>query len=146
MKKMAIALALALTLTGTLTACGGNDTKPNSSSNGSMSGSSVTQGQVSRRYDRNTTGYAGDYLDAARYSAGTNGKVYGGDGNTVTRDLTQGARDLMRGAGNAVGDVGRGVGNAVGDMARGAGDAARDIGNGVGSAAKDMGRGMTGKY
>ena len=131
MKKLAIALALALTLTGTLTACGRTDTVKGVDP---MTGNTVI-GKVNRSYDNTRTGKAWDYLDDARYSAGSNGKVYGGDGNTVTRDLTQGARDIVRGAGNAIGDVGRGVG-----------DAARDIGNGVGNAVNDMDKDMTGKY
>lgn len=140
MKKLALALALALTLTGTLTACGRTDTMNTNSRNGS-----TMTGQVSQR-SVNPSGKAWDYLDDARYTAGSNGKVYGNDGNPITRDLTQGARDIVRGTGDAVGDVGRGVGNAVGDVGRGVGDAAKDIGNGVGNAINDMGKDMTGKY
>ena len=142
MKKLALALALALTLTGTLTACGRTDTVKGVDP---MNGNTVI-GKVNRSYDSTRTGKAWDYLDDARYTAGSNGKVYGSDGNPITRDLTQGARDMVRGAGNAVGDMGRGVGNAVGDVGRGVGDAARDIGNGVGNAMDDMGKDMTGKY
>ena len=135
MKKLALALALALTLTGTLTACGRTDTVKGVDP---MNGNTIV-GKVNRSYDSTRTGKAWDYLDDARYTAGSNGKVYGSDGNPITRDLTQGARDMIRGAGNAVGDMGRGVGNAVGDVGRGVGD-------GVGNAMNDMGKDMSGKY
>lgn len=141
MKKLALALALALTLTGTLTACGRTDTVKGVDP---MTGNPIV-GKVNRSSEPNRTGKAWDYLDDARYTAGSNGKVYGNDGNPITRDLTQGARDMVRGAGDAVGDVGRGVGNAVGDVGRGVGDAARDIGSGVGNAMNDMGKDMTGQ-
>lgn len=131
MNKFVTATALALVLAGTLTSCARKEPMYT----GSNSTDRISSGQVSRRYDQTTTGKARDFLDDARYSAGSNGKVYGGDGNTVTRDLTQGARDIVRGAGDAIGDVGRGVGDAV-----------QDIGNGVGSAVNDMGKDMTGKY
>lgn len=126
MKKLAIALALALTLTGTLTACGRTDTVKGVDP---MTGNTVV-GKVNRSYDSTRTGKAWDYLDDARYTAGSNGRVYGGDGNAFTRDLTQGARDIVRGTENAAKDVGRGVE-----------DAARDVGNGM----KDLGKDMTGQ-
>ena len=128
MKKLAIALALALTLTGTLTACSRRDTMRDSYP---MNGSSMT-GQVSQRSQVSHTGKAWDYLDDARYTAGANGRVYGGDGNTFTRDLTQGARDIVRGTENAAKDVGRGLENA----ARDAGDAAKDLGKDMTGQAK----------
>lgn len=126
MKHIAIALALTLVLTGALTAC---DSKNNTMADRRSSTNGTYTGQVSRQYDQ--SGKAWDYLDDARYSAGSNGKVYGGDGNSVTRDLTQGARDLTRNTENAARDLGRGVG-----------DAARDVGD----AARDLGKDMTGKY
>ena len=119
MKHIAIALALTLVLTGALTAC---DSKNSTMADRRSSTNGTYTGQVSRQYDQ--SGKAWDYLDDARYSAGTNGKVYGGDGNSVTRDL-------MRNTENAARDLGRGVG-----------DAARDVGDGV----KDLGKDMTGKY
>ena len=131
MKQLALALALALALTGTLTACGRTDRVRDTDP---MTGSSVT-GRMSKRSAQDRTGGAWDYLDDARYTAGSNGKVYGGDGNTVTRDLTQGARDVVRGAEDAARDIGRGVG-----------DAARDIGSGMDRTGKDLDRDMTGKY
>lgn len=126
MKKLALALALALTLTGTLTACGRTDTM----NTNSRTGSTMT-GQVSQR-SVNPSGKAWDYLDDARYTAGSNGKVYGNDGNPITRDLTQGARDIVRGTENAMDDLGRGVG-----------DAARDVGNGMNNAMNNMDSDMT---
>lgn len=125
MKHFAIALALTLVLTGALTACDRKDTMADRR----LSTDGTYTGQVSRQYG--TSGKAWDYLDDAHYTAGANGKVYGGDGNSVTRDLTQGARDLMRDTEKAAKDLGRGVG-----------DAARDAGD----AAKDLGKDMTGKY
>ena len=116
MKKLAIALAVSLALTGTLTACGRTDRVKDT---GPVDGSSVT-GRMSQRSAQDRKSGAWDYLDDAHYSAGSNGKVYGGDGNTVTRDLTKGARDIVRGAEDAARDIGRGVG-----------DAARDIGSGM---------------
>lgn len=113
MKKSAIALALALTMAGSLAACSSNDAKPNTS--GSNAGSGTAPGQVARRYN----GGMNDYLGDGRYTAGSNGRVYSGDGNTVSRDLTQDARDIVRDAGDAIGDVGRGIGTAARDITQG---------------------------
>ena len=133
MKKSLTALALALALAGTLAACS-TDKNPNNgtagnngttaggtsgTASGSMNGTtgssaSGTPGTVSRRYGGQSV-YNGriynepTYFDDGRYAAGTDGRVYGNDGNTVSRDLTQGA-------GNAVEDVGRGIGNAARDI------------------------------
>lgn len=134
MKKSLTALALALALAGTLAACstdkdptngaagnngttaGGNSGTASGSMNGTTGGSaSGTPGTVSRRYDTYDD-QGRDYFYDGRYAAGANGRVYGNDGNTVTRDLTQGARDIVRGAGNAVEDVGRGIGSAARDI------------------------------
>ena len=114
MNKLFIALALALALTGTLTACGRTDSVRDSRS---MNGSSIT-GQVSRRYEGDHSGRAWDYLDDARYTAGADGRVYGGDGNAMTRDLTQGARDIVRGTEDAAKDLGRGVDKAMNDLGK----------------------------
>ena len=140
MKKSLTALALALALAGTLAACS-TDKNPNNgtagnngttaggtsgTASGSMNGTtgssaSGTPGTVSRRYSGQSV-YNGriynepTYFDDGRYAAGTDGRVYGNNGSTVSRDLTQGARDIVRGAGNAVEDVGRGIGNAARDI------------------------------
>ena len=143
MNKTLIALALALAMTGSLTACssdrdlnGSGDPGNGSGVNGSVSNGSASTGQVARRYDSRTD-YARDYLNDGRYAAGTNGQVYGTGGGALSRDMTRDARNIVRDAGDAVGDVGRGVGNAIGDMTRGVGNAARDIGNGVSGAASE---------
>lgn len=141
MKKNITALALALALVGALAACsadrdGGNTTGSgvngtNSTNAAGTSGSNpagsgvngagfdgagVSAGQVARNYGRDTIYNGRTYWDDGRYAAGTNGKVYNPDGNSVSRDLTQGARDIVRGAENAAGDVGRGIKNAARDI------------------------------
>lgn len=133
MKKMMIATALSLALLGALTSCGRTSTPNNSALNGSNANS--TTGQVSRRYYKNSMSNH-DYMDDGRYTAGSSGQVYGGDGNPVTRDLTQGARDIVRDTGDALGDMGRGVGKAAKDLGRGVGKAAKDLGQGMDKAMK----------
>lgn len=134
MKKNAIALALALTLVGSLAACsndgtpstggtnngGTNSGAPAGSGSGANGGASA--GQVGRRY--NTTMNQGrgslydgqNYFDDGRYTADANGQVYGGQRGALSRDLTQGARDIVRGTENALSDVGRGIGDAARDI------------------------------
>lgn len=129
MKRSVIALALALTMAGTLTACstdrgpGGNDANGSVSngsvSNGSAAGSGTTTGQVSRRYGLQDS-YVRSYLDDGRYTAGSNGQVYGTGRSPISRDMTQDARNIVRDTGDALEDVGRGVGNAIRDMTGGA--------------------------
>ena len=98
------------------------------------SGSAAGSGSQTRNSRTSYNGYtatrrtAYDYLNDGRYAANGNGQV-NGQWNTAGRDLTQGARDLVRGAGNAIGDVGRGVGNAVGDVGLGVQNAARSATN-----------------
>lgn len=98
------------------------------------SGSAAGSGSQTRNSRTSYNGYtatrrtAYDYLDDGRYDANGDGQV-NGQWNTAGRDLTQGARDLVRGAGNAIGDVGRGVGNAVGDVGLGVQNAARSATN-----------------
>ena len=102
---------------------GGNPTTaPNGSAAGS--GSQTRNSRTSYNGYTATRRTAYDYLNDGRYAANGNGQV-NGQWNTAGRDLTQGARDLVRGAGNAIGDVGRGVGNAVGDVGLGVQNAAR---------------------
>lgn len=126
MKKTAIALALALLLTGALTACGGD--RPAEPNGG---GSGVSAGQVTRRYDR-----ARDYLDDGQYTAGTDGRVRSGDGNSAARDLTRDARDLARGAKKGAEDLGRAAGRAGEDLKNGVKDAGQDLKQGMEQAAK----------
>lgn len=132
MKKSITALALALALAGTLTACGtdrntsGNNSGTNSGVNSGTNsgtnsgsaagnGSGASAGQVGRRYntamDRGRT-----YLDDGQYAADSNGRVYGGGQDTLSRDLTRGARDIVRGTEDVLDDVGRGIGNAARDI------------------------------
>lgn len=98
------------------------------------SGSAAGSGSQTRNSRTSYNGYtatrrtAYDYLNDGRYDANGDGQV-NGQWNAAGRDLTQGARDLVRGAGNAIGDVGRGVGNAVGDVGRGVQNAARSTTN-----------------
>ena len=55
-----------------------------------------------------------DYLNDGRYVAGQNGKVYGKDDNkSPVEDLTQGARDMIRGAADAARRAGNDVENTV---------------------------------
>ena len=121
MKKNFLAVALALTLVGSLAACSNRDPKTNGgtgSQNGTVSGSTAgsgsgTAGTVSRRY-RGETNYDGrSYFDDGHYTAGSNGQVYNGGGDMVSRDLTQDARDIVRDAGDAIGDIGRGIGGVI---------------------------------
>ena len=106
---------------------GGNPTTaPNGSAAGS--GSQTQNSRTSYNGYTATRRTAYDYLNDGRYAANGNGQV-NGQWNTAGRDLTQGARDLVRGAGNAIGDVGRGVGNAVGDVGLGVQNAARSATN-----------------
>ena len=123
MKKSIAVLALALALTGSLAACSNRDPNANNttgsgttSGSGAVSGTtSGSAGQVSRRYDTyNNQGR--DYFYDGRYTAGSNGQVYGRDDNTLSRDLTRDARDIVRDAGDAIGDIGRGIGNAARDI------------------------------
>ena len=110
---------------------GGN---PATAPSGSAAGSGAASGSQTRNSRTSYNGYtatrrtAYDYLNDGRYAADGNGQV-NGRWNTAGQDLTQGARDLVRGAGNAIGDVGRGVGNAVGDVGRGVQNAARSATN-----------------
>lgn len=140
MKKNITALVLALTLVGTLAACGvdrngGNTTGSDvNGTNGTNStnaagtsgvnsagsgvsgagfdGAGVSAGQVARNYGTIYNGRT--YWDDGRYTAGTDGRVY--DENSVSHDLTQGARDIVRDTEDAIGDVGRGIGNAARDI------------------------------
>ena len=96
MKKNIAVLALALTLAGSLVACSnrdpntgaggsvGNNSGATSGTNGSngtagsTSGStSGTAGTVSRRYGSESIYNGRSYFDDGRYTAGTNGQVYG---------------------------------------------------------------------
>lgn len=104
------ALALAGALAVTLTACGSSKTD-----------SEGTAGQAN--YAR--TGRAGytagqravnNYMEDARYRAGSDGQVLKRDSSALSRDLTQDARDMLRDAGDAARDVGRGVENATKDI------------------------------
>ena len=95
---------------------------------GAASGSQTRNSRTSYNGSTTTRRTAYDYLNDGRYAADGNGQV-NGRWNTAGQDLTQGARDLVRGAGNAIGDVGRGVGNAVGDVGRGVQNAARSATN-----------------
>ena len=111
MKKNIAVLALALTLAGSLVACSnrdpntgaggsvGNNSGATSGTNGSngtagsTSGStSGTAGTVSRRYGSESIYNGRSYFDDGRYTAGTNGQVYGRDNSTAARDLTRDAR------------------------------------------------------
>ena len=77
----------------------------------------------------NTTAHrrtAYDYLKDSRYSADDDGQV-NGSWDPAARDFTQGARDLVRDAGDAVGDMGRDMGRAVGDVGRNVRNAVRDM-------------------
>ncbi|MCI8423187.1 MAG: hypothetical protein HFF50_06620 [Lawsonibacter sp.] len=132
MKKSLLALALALVMTGTLAACGNMDSDPNanggSAGNGSVSGSGVnggTPGQTGYAAP-GRTGYAGartgtgtgrtnPFLEDGQYRANGDGQVYGRSGS-AGQDLTQGARDLMRDAGDLADDIGNGIGNAARDI------------------------------
>jgi len=71
----------------------------------------VSSGQTV--YNGRTYSNGRDYFDDGRYTAGSNGRVYGGDGNAVSRDLTRDARDIVRDTGDAIGDIGRGIGDMI---------------------------------
>lgn len=138
MKKSMAALALALVLAGTLTACSNRD--PNASNGGSTNAGansgvtsgtngsagsgatsgtgsiSGTPGTVSRRYGGESVYNGRTYFDDGRYTAGSNGQVYGREGGAVSRDLTRDARDIVRDAGDAIGDIGRGIGDVARDV------------------------------
>ena len=132
MKKSIAVLALALALTGSLAACSNRDPNANNTTgSGTVSGAgsgttSGSAGQVARRYDNQSVyngriydgrTYGGrTYFEDGRYTAGSNGQVYGRDDNTLSRDLTRDARDIVRDAGDAIGDIGRGIGNAARDI------------------------------
>ena len=140
MKKSLTALALALTLAGTLAACssdrdpaaGGTNGGTNGGATGGTSGTasgsingggsaSGTPGTVGRRYGGQSV-YNGriynepTYFEDGRYAAGSDGRVYDNNGSDVSRDLTRGARDIVRGTEDALDDVGRGIGNAARDI------------------------------
>jgi len=54
--------------------------------------------------------YGGNsYWDDGRYTAGSNGQVYGMDDSGISRDLTRDARDIVRDAGDALEGVGRSI-------------------------------------
>ena len=101
-----MALALAAALAVTLTACGTGSDKTD------------TAAESRTGYARmGRAGYRGvyDYMEDARYTAGSDGQVRGTD-RTPTRDLSQEARDMLRDAGDAARDVGRGVEKAARDI------------------------------
>ena len=108
------ALALAGALAVTLTACGSSEDMANTNSSGSMAG----QAGYART---GRAGYSGrgrvtnDYMEDARYRAGSDGQLDGMD-RAMSRDLTRDARDMLRDAGDAARDVGRGVENAAKDI------------------------------
>ncbi len=145
MKKSLTALALALALVGTLAACstdkapgtagsnngttggtsgttGGTSGATSGTGSGSTAGSAAgTPGTVSRRYGGQTV-YNGriynepTYFEKGRYAASSDGQVYDNNGSTLSRDLTRGARDIVRGTEDALSDMGRGIGNAARDI------------------------------
>ena len=124
MKKSIAVLALALALTGSLAACSNRDPNANNTTgSGTVSGSgavsgttSGSAGQVARRYGNQSVYNGRTYFEDGRYTAGSNGQVYGRDDSTLSRDLTRDARDIVRDAGDAIGDIGRGIGNAARDI------------------------------
>ena len=67
-----------------------------------------------------------DYLNDGRYRASSDGNIIARK-DTVTDDLTRGARDLIRDAGDAVKDAGREAGNAARDVGRAAEKTLRDM-------------------
>lgn len=87
---------------------------------------SNTQAKRSTNWTPNIHRSAYDYLNDGRYRASSDGNIIARK-DTVGNDLTQGARDLIRGTGDMVGDVGRGVGNAARDVGRAAGNTLRDM-------------------
>lgn len=108
------ALALAGALAVTLTACGSDKDMTNAGSSGSMAGQ-AGYARTGRAGYANRGRVTNDYVEDARYRAGSDGQVNGRD-STMSRDLTQGARDMLRDAGDAARDVGRGVENAAKDI------------------------------
>ena len=108
------ALALAGVLAVTLTACGSDKNMTDTSSTGSMAGQ-AGYARTGRAGYANRGRVTNDYMEDARYRAGSDGKVDGKD-STTSRDLTQDARDMLRDAGDAARDVGRGVENAAKDI------------------------------
>jgi len=143
MKQTLTALALAGVLCLGLTSCGmgGNQAQPDSgSNNSSLNGSGQvgdlnqdeivngdpavddntnTQAQSRRSTLRSRTAY--DYLNDGKYRAGDDGKVTD-RGSELGKNLTQGARNLIRDAK----ELGRNMAGDVGDAARKAGRAAKD--------------------
>ena len=125
MKKSLIALALAFVMTAALTGCSSRDTnggtsEVNGGTNGTGTTGTGTSGTAGRTayngtYRNRAARDANDYLADGMYRANGDGQVYGpgGDG---TWDLTQDARDMVRGAGQAIDDVGDGIGDAVRDV------------------------------
>lgn len=113
----------ALTLALTLTACGNRDsgmTNNGTADSGPVSGSVEQNGRTAHR----RTAY--DYLNDGKYAADRKGRVNGA-WDPMARDFTQGARDLVKDAGDAVMDMGRDVGRTVGDMGRNVRSAVRDM-------------------
>lgn len=116
---------------------GVNDNR-NSGTNGNLSDDGVgnadaytndntnTQARRSTNWTPNIHRSAYDYLNDARYRASSDGNIIARK-DTAGSDLTQGARDLVRGAGDMAGDVGRGVENAARDVGRAAKNTLRDM-------------------
>lgn len=134
MKKSLIALALVFAMAGTLAACSSRDSSggTNGANGVTGSGSGTNNGTTTGQTAGSGTGTAGrtsyygtnrnravngadSYLADGQYRANSDGQVYG-RGGSETWDLTQDARDMVRGAGRAVGDVGDGIGDAVRDI------------------------------
>ena len=117
MKKSLIAMAAAVMLLTGLTACSGRDQDVNGgagqSGSNSQNGSNSQSGQASTNRTSASRRYMDGYLDDGRYYANADGQVNGG---SVARDFTQGARDMMRGVGDAAADVGRDVDRAARDL------------------------------
>ena len=108
------ALALAGALAVTLTSCGTNKDMTNANTSGSVAGQ-AGYARTGRAGYTARERVAHDYMEDARYRAGSDGQVNGRD-STTSRDLTQDARDMLRDAGDAARDVGRGVENAAKDI------------------------------
>lgn len=119
MKKSLIALALAFVMTAALAGCSSRDANGGSAgTNGTTgTGTSGTAGRTAYNgtYRNRAVRDADGYLSDGLYQANGEGRVYG-PGGTETWDLTQDARDMVRGAGRAIGDVGDGIGDAVRDV------------------------------
>lgn len=154
MKQTLAVLTLAGILCLGLTSCGmrGNDAAPdtetnNSSLNGSGqvgdlnqdeigNGDGVTddnmetQARARRSALRQRTAY--DYLNDGKYRAGEDGKV-SRRGSELGKDLTQGARDLIRDAK----ELGRDMAKDMEKGARNAGRAARDTGDALKDTVRD---------